>query len=64
MNWLILIITVAVIAFLVSKLNGDNTKDSAENAGAAAIGCGYIILQILIAALTIWAIIALFGWLF
>lgn len=64
MNWLIVIIVIAAIVFIVSKLSGESTEDSAAVAGGAALGCGYILLQIFIAGLSILFLLWIFGALF
>lgn len=67
MTWLIVIIVVAVIGGIIgffSSNDGERGAGAAEGAAAGAIGCGYVIFQLLLAALSFGLLFALVGWLF
>ena len=64
MTWLFVLIGVAVLVFVVSKLSGESTDEALGNAGGAAFGCGSVMLQIFIAVLGFSIIIWIFKWLF
>lgn len=68
MNWLWVIIVVAVIAAIFGYFSEDQESERGKAAlgGAIAggIGCGYLILQILLGVAVLWGIFMLFGWLF
>ena len=57
-----IIAVVAIIAWIIGYLNSNGDKDKAnESAIVAGTGCGYILLQIFFAGLTIMIIIWLFS---
>ena len=64
MVWLWLILVVGIIMFLASLLSGYDTGEAVENGIAGSMGCLYVIVQIFIAALLIYAVIWTAGWLF
>ena len=67
MTWLIVIIVVAVIGGLMGFLSsekGERGAGAASGAVTGAVGCGYIILNLFLAALGFWLFFALVGWLF
>lgn len=64
MNWLYLILIVAAIGGLIGYLGSGKTEDAAAGALGAGVGCGYIILQIFIAILSIWVLLKIGSWLF
>jgi ABC-type Mn2+/Zn2+ transport system permease subunit len=68
MNWLIVIIIVAVISGIIGYFKSPKKEDAAKNALSSAVsggvGCGFIILQIFLWGLGIFILIYLFLWLF
>lgn len=68
MNWLWVIIVVAVVAavfgFLAEDKEEDRGKAALSGALVGGMGCGYIILQILLGLAIIWGFFMLVGWLF
>lgn len=60
---IIAIIIGAVIGFLGSN-DGERGSGAVDGAIASGMGCGYLLLQIFLAGLVIFAIIWLFGALF
>lgn len=65
MNWLWILIGIALIAFLISKFSGESTEDSAANAAGAAMVGGSCMFQIFLSVIgiliTIWIFSFLFG---
>jgi hypothetical protein len=60
-----IIAVVAIIAWIIGYVNSNGDKDKAnESAIVAGTGCGYILLQIFFAGLTILIIIWLFSAIF
>ena len=65
MNWLVVIIVVAVIGAIIGYFNSGGDKEDAFGAGCASgLGCRYIIFQIALAILGLWILFAIGGWLF
>jgi len=65
MNWLIVIIIVAVIGAIIGYFSSGGNKEEAFASGCASgLGCGYIILYIALALLGIWLLFAIGSWLF
>lgn len=68
MNWLWVILVVATIAGVLGYFSEQNKEKKGEAAVESAmvggIGCGYLILQILIGLAGLWFLIKLAGWLF
>lgn len=63
MNWIWIIIIVAVIGAIIGFIN--NGKEGAVEGGlGAAVGCGGVIIRIALSVLSLALVIALFGWLF
>ena len=67
MTWLIVISIVAVIGGIIgffSSNDGERGAGAASGAAAGALGCGYLIFQLFLAALSFGLLFALIGWLF
>lgn len=68
MNWLWIILVVAgitaVLAYFGEQDKGEKGKAAVSGAIAGGMGCGYLILQVLIGLLGIWLLFKLGGWLF
>ncbi|MEE1884368.1 hypothetical protein [Pedobacter flavus] len=64
MNWLIAIIICAIIGGIIGYVNSGKKEDAVGGALAGGIGCGYIILQIVLAILGLWITVKIFSWLF
>jgi hypothetical protein len=64
MNVIIILIVVAIIAFIGSKIAGESNEDAVGAAGGAAVGCGFVILQIFLAGISILFILWIFNVLF
>jgi hypothetical protein len=68
MNWLWVIIVVAVIGAVLAYM-GEKNKDEKANAAVSGaitggLGCGYLILQILLGLAGLWILIEIGRWLF
>jgi hypothetical protein len=68
MNWLWIILVVAAIAGIIAYIGekDKNEKGQAALGGAIAggMGCGYLIMQVLIGLAAIWLLFKIGGWLF
>ncbi|MFV0539335.1 MAG: hypothetical protein ACK5M3_18505 [Dysgonomonas sp.] len=65
MNWLIIIIVVAVIGAIIGFVkSGGNTEEAMTAGCLSGTGCGYIILQIALALLGLFILFAIGSWLF
>jgi hypothetical protein len=65
MNWLIVIIIVAVIGTIIGYFNSGGDKHAAVESGCmSGLGCGYIILYIALALIGLWILFAIGGFLF
>ena len=66
-TWLIIILIVAIIGaiigFLTSK-DGERGEGAAAGALTGAVGCGYVLFQLLIWGLGIWFVIWIFSSIF
>lgn len=64
MKIIIILAAVAVLSFIIAKASGESTEEAAEGAFGAAMGCFMLIIQLILAALSIWFTLAAFSWLF
>jgi len=64
MKVITILIIVALVVFLFSKLSGESTEDSLANAGGAGFAVGGCMVQVFIAGISILLTILFFGWLF
>ncbi len=64
MNWIWVIIVVAVIGGIIGYMRSGKKEDAVSGAIGAGVGCGYIILQIFLALLGIWILFRIGSWLF
>lgn len=64
MTWLWVILGIAAVVFLFSKLGGESTEDAAANAAGAGWMAGSCIFQIFISVVGIVIALAVFNWLF
>ncbi|MBE6213987.1 MAG: hypothetical protein E7131_04830 [Rikenellaceae bacterium] len=67
MNWLIVIIVAAAICGIIgffSSKDGERGKGAAEGAVSGAVGCGAIIFQLLLGAVSLGLFLMLIRWLF
>ena len=67
MTWLWVIIVAAVVCGLIGYFSGDDGErgeTAFAGAAAGAIGCGTVIFQLLLAALGIYLLFSIIGWLF
>lgn len=67
MNWLVVIIVVAVIGGIIGFLgsnDGERGMGALEGAATGAVGCGVIIFHLFLAAIGIGLFFLLISWLF
>ena len=67
MNWLIIIIVVAIIVGIISALNsndGEKGEGFLSGALAGGMGCGYVIFHIFLGVIGLILLFKLFGFLF
>lgn len=64
MNWLWVILGVAALVFIVVLLSTGSKEEAASASGAAALGCGYVILQIFLALVGFYLLFKIGAWLF
>ncbi len=64
MNWLWVILVAAVIGGIIGYLCSGRKEDVAMGAIGAGVGCGYIILKILLALIGLYLLFLLGSWLF
>lgn len=64
MNWLWVILIVAVIGGIIGYLNSGKKEDAAAGAVAAGAGCAWIIFQIFIFVVGVFLIFKIGSWLF
>lgn len=64
MNWIWVIIAVAIIGGIIGYMRSGKKEDAVSGAIGAGMGCGYIILQIFLALLGIWILFKIGSWLF
>mgnify|MGYP007022191386 CR=1 FL=1 len=64
MNWIWVIIAVAIIGGVIGYMRSGKKEDAVSGAIGAGVGCGYIILQIFLALLGIWILFRIGSWLF
>ncbi|MDD3123897.1 MAG: hypothetical protein PHC62_10390 [Candidatus Izemoplasmatales bacterium] len=65
MNWLIIIIIVAITGTIFGYFNsGGNKQEALETGCMSGMGCGYIIVRIAIFLIGIWILLAIGNFLF
>jgi uncharacterized membrane protein len=68
MNWLWVILVVAVIGGIISYIssndNSNRVKDALEGGVTAGAGCGIVLLYLFLSVVGLLIMLALFGWLF